>query len=166
MEHFTSIGRKAAFSAPRFGLNNASWNRKLGILAAFLWLIGVILLVPATAGFSPSGSVWARTSDVFYIFPTTLERPDPLSSRPEQWHTRLIVTTWAGLIAWLFWLATLVTQRWHRKHFVVTTNISSKARKRIDTVFHTIQGSFTALMTLLAILVIAIESVDFSGTPL
>lgn len=67
--------------------------RTAPIALEFLWLLGLILLIPAVAG-------WFETpiTDVFYRLPTTIEQSSPL------WAQRFALVNLAGLTVWAGWV--------------------------------------------------------------
>lgn len=140
---------------PSVATSDVSALCRFFIIEKIVWMCGLILLVPAVAG-------WFQTeiTDIFYHFPTEIEQPSPL------WSQRFAVTNFTGLALWGVWILGLI---WHRlRHSTYLSGFQPPANKRIvlNRCALIAQAVIAAVVSVLTAVETLILLMDVSGLPL
>lgn len=126
----------------------------VSILLQLLWIIGLVLLIPAVAVWSDS-----NIPDVFYEFPTHIDKthPSPI------WSKRFATTNLCGLAVWAVWFIGSVIHRIVSKK--TTASDSSRISRYVSTAVFILQVLLTVIIAALALFDTLLLLIIFSNIP-
>lgn len=125
------------------------------IFSAFLqllWIIGLLSLIPAVAGWFDTG-----LTDVFYQLPTRIDNASPL------WSKRFVATNLFGLAIWVVWIIGSVIG--HVVSKGMKTSDSGRTSLSFGKPIFMVQVLITVIIAVLAVLGTLFLSIDVSNIP-